>query len=142
MANGSAPAGSSNIRKFEEIGTHPAANHNAIAEALTFHHGVGVERKAARLRYLTARWADRLRPLERIVIHTSPDPALSCAIGTVQIKALPTSDVGAKLWNTYRIFATPIVHPEFEGLRVTPNVFTTIDEIDQFGEAMEKLAKS
>ena len=23
-----------NIRKFEEIGTHPAANHNAIAEAL------------------------------------------------------------------------------------------------------------
>ena len=24
------------IRKFEEIGTHPAANHNAIAEALTF----------------------------------------------------------------------------------------------------------
>src|SRR5262249_15717461 len=25
------------IRKFEEVGTHPAANHNAIAEALAFH---------------------------------------------------------------------------------------------------------
>ena len=34
------------IRKFEEIGTHPAANHNAIAEALTFHEGIGSERKA------------------------------------------------------------------------------------------------
>ena len=40
------------IRKFEEIGTHPAANQNAIAEALTFHEGIGAERKAARLRYL------------------------------------------------------------------------------------------
>src|SRR5215213_2990599 len=35
------------IRKFEEIGTHPAANHNAIAEALTFPEGIGAQRKAA-----------------------------------------------------------------------------------------------
>ncbi len=46
------------IRKFEEIGTHPAANHNAIAEALAFHDGIGIERKAARLRYLRDRWAN------------------------------------------------------------------------------------
>jgi selenocysteine lyase/cysteine desulfurase len=65
------------------------------------------------------------------------DPALGCAIGTVQIKGIPTGDVGAKLWNDHRIFATPIVHPEFEGLRVTPNVYTTIDEVDRFAEAME-----
>ena len=49
-----------NIRKYEEIGTHPAANHNAIAVALAFHRGIGVERKAARLRYLRNRWAKRL----------------------------------------------------------------------------------
>src|SRR4029079_460727 len=48
------------IRKFEEIGTHPAANHNAIAEALSFHEGMGIERKSARLRYLRNRWANRL----------------------------------------------------------------------------------
>jgi selenocysteine lyase/cysteine desulfurase len=48
-----------NIRKFEEIGTHPAANHNAIAEALAFHQAIGTERKAARLRYLNDRWAKR-----------------------------------------------------------------------------------
>ncbi len=29
------------IRKFEEIGTHPAAPYLAIAEALTFHQGIG-----------------------------------------------------------------------------------------------------
>jgi len=62
------------IRKFEEIGTHPAANHNAIAEALGFHEGIGSERKASRLRYLRNRWADRLRANPRIRIHTSMDP--------------------------------------------------------------------
>jgi selenocysteine lyase/cysteine desulfurase len=131
-----------NIRKFEEIGTHPAANHNAISEALVFQQGIGMERKAARLRYLKNRWAERLMKNPRIVVHTSLDPALSCAIGTVQIKGIPTGDVGSKLWNDHRIFATPIVHPEFEGLRVTPNLYTTIDEIDRFADVMEKLAKS
>ncbi|MEE8278717.1 MAG: aminotransferase class V-fold PLP-dependent enzyme, partial [Thermoanaerobaculia bacterium] len=48
------------IRKFEEIGTHPAANTLAIAEALTFHQGLGPSRKEARMIYLRDRWARRL----------------------------------------------------------------------------------
>ncbi len=139
------PAGTGqakDIRKFEEIGTHPAANHNAVSEALVFTRTIGMERKAARLRYLRNRWAERLMKNPRIVLHTPLDPTLSCAIGTVQIKGIPTGDVGAKIWEKQRILATPIVHPEFEGLRVTPNVYTTLDEIDIFADTMEKLAKS
>jgi hypothetical protein len=26
------------------------------------------------------------------------------------------------------------VHPEFKGIRITPNVYTTLDEIDLFGD--------
>ena len=65
------------IRKFEEIGTHPAANHNAIAEAIVFHRGIGAERKSARLRYLRDRWMKRLSADSRFVVNTSFDPALS-----------------------------------------------------------------
>src|SRR5262247_3377228 len=49
-----------NIRKYEEIGTHPAANHNAIAVAMAFNRGIGMDRKAARLRFLRDRWAKQL----------------------------------------------------------------------------------
>ncbi len=139
------PAGAArakDIRKFEEIGTHPAANHNAIAEALAFHDSIGSERKAARLRYLRNRWADQLRPNPRIRIHTSMDPAQSCAIGTVQIVGVPTAKVVAQLWDKWRIIATPIVHAEYEGERVTPNVYTTIEEIDTFAKAMNEIGKS
>jgi isopenicillin-N epimerase len=130
----------SDIRKFEEIGTHPAANHNAIAEALTFHEGIGVERKAARLRYLRDRWARRLAEHPKIRIHTNLDPAHSCAIGTVQAVAVPTPKVVEQLWAKWRIIATPIVHAEYEGVRVTPNVYTTLEEVDTFAAAMEEIA--
>jgi selenocysteine lyase/cysteine desulfurase len=128
------------IRKFEEIGTHPAANHNAIAEALTFHEGIGVERKAARLRFLRDRWARRLAQQPRVRIHTNLDPAHSCAIGTVQITGVATAGVVDELWKRWRIIATPIVHAEYEGVRVTPNVYTTLEEIDTFAAAMEQIA--
>ena len=128
------------IRKFEEIGTHPAANHNAIAEALAFHQGIGIERKAARLRYLRDRWAKRLAANAKIRIHTNLQPAHSCAIGTVQMLGTPTPKVVERLWARWRIIATPIVHPEYEGVRVTPNVYTTLDEIDTFAAAVEELA--
>ncbi len=129
-----------NIRKFEEIGTHPAANHNAIAEALVFHHGIGAERKAARLRYLKERWARRLRG-GRFQLHTSLDPVLSCAIGTIGIEGIPPGTIGSKLWDKWRIIATPIAHEEYGGVRVTPNVYTTLDEVDTFADAMETIAK-
>jgi isopenicillin-N epimerase len=136
-----AEAKSGDIRKFEEIGTHPAANHNAIAEALTFHEGIGSERKAARLRYLRNRWADRLSRSAKFRIHTNLDPAHSCAIGNVQVVGVPTNKVVAHLWEKWRIIVTPINHAEYEGIRVTPNVYTTIEEVDTFVGALEKVAQ-
>jgi isopenicillin-N epimerase len=130
------------VRKFEEIGTHPAANHNAIAEALTFHEGIGSDRKAARLRYLRDRWVNRLKVQPRIRLHTNLDPAHSCAIGTVQLTGVPTAKVVSRLWERWRIIATPIVHAEYEGVRVTPNIYTTLEEVDTFAGAMEAIVKN
>ena len=69
------------IRKFEEIGTHPAANHNAITEALIFNENMGIDRKAARLRYLRDRWATALGSHRQIQILHNPAPEMSCGIG-------------------------------------------------------------
>ena len=126
-----------NIRKFEEIGTHPAANHNAIGEALTFHNGIGAERKAARLRYLRDRWMRRLEGQPGVVLHTSFDPEMSCGLANVGIAGINPGDLSAHLWNTQKIIVTPIGHEACSGIRVTPNVYTMLDEIDRFAEAME-----
>ena len=135
------PEMNGNIRKFEEIGTHPAANHNAIAEALSFHEGIGAERKAARLRYLFQRWAKRLEHLPRVRILTPYDPAQSCGLASVAIDGMDPNKLVAYLWDTHRIIVTPIVHKEFSCMRVTPNVYTTTLEIDRFGEVMEDVLR-
>jgi len=131
-----------NIRKFEEIGTHPAANHNAIAEALTFHEGIGIERKSARLRYLKDRWARRLENQKGVKVLTSFDPEQSCGLATVAVEGVNVRGLAEHLWKDRRIIVTPIVHDEFSGLRVTPNVYTTLSEIDTFADAMEAVIKS
>jgi selenocysteine lyase/cysteine desulfurase len=136
-----APTKAKDIRKFEEIGTHPAANHNAIAEALSFHEGIGTDRKAARLRYLRDRWIEKLQNNPRIRIHTNLDPRQSCAIGTVQITTVPTAKAVTLLWDKWRIIATPIVHAEYQGIRVTPNVYTTLEEVDTFADAMTRISQ-
>jgi selenocysteine lyase/cysteine desulfurase len=127
-----------NVRKYEEIGTHPAANHNAISAALAFHRGIGAERKAARLRWLRDRWAKRLVAADpRVRVLTPLNDTESCGIGLVHVEGLDTEKLQAWLWEKNRVMTTPIVHPEFNGLRITPNVYTTPDDIDVFCGRME-----
>jgi selenocysteine lyase/cysteine desulfurase len=130
-----APEQDDNIRKYEEIGTHPAANHNAISAALAFHRAIGADRKIARLRWLRDRWAKRLLASnDRVKVLTPLDSPYSGAICLFTVEGMDMPKLGGWLNAEHRIVTTPIVHPEFSGIRITPNVYTTPDEIDMFGD--------
>src|SRR5437763_13217034 len=131
----------SDIRKFEEIGTHPAAPKLAIGEALVFHNGIGGKRKEARLRYLSRYWMNRLKDVPKVRFNTSFDPNQSCAIANVQIEGTNPEAVTKYLFDKHHIFTVPIVHEEFQGIRITPNVYTTLGELDRFCEQMEMIAR-
>lgn len=131
-----------NIRKFEEIGTHPSAQRNAITEALNFHDSIGSERKAARFRYLRQRWSRRLEQLPGVKLLTKDDPEHSCAIGAISVAGFPAAKLGEHLMSQHRIFTVPIsMEGEYDALRITPNVYTTLEEIDTFASVMEKIIK-
>ena len=123
-----------NIRKYEEIGTHPAANHNAISVALTFHQAIGADRKVARLRYLRDRWAMPLHGRERP--GEGADAAQLARQRRDRLRhhrrARPGQAAGAGCSTSTASSRRSIVHPQFSGLRITPNVYTTPAEIDTF----------
>jgi selenocysteine lyase/cysteine desulfurase len=126
------------IRKFEQVGTHPEANTLAVAEALAFHQAIGDERKAARLRHLRDTWALRLLESSgRVRLHTSLKPSHSCGIATVQIEGVDSVALAEWLRREHAIVVVAIVHAQFEGIRVSPSVYTTPAEIDRFASAME-----
>jgi selenocysteine lyase/cysteine desulfurase len=130
-----APEQDENIRKYEEIGTHPAANHNAISAALAFHRAIGAERKIARLRWLRDRWAKRLlAESDRVRVLTQLDSPHGGGIGFFTVEGLDMAKLNGWLLEKHRIVNTHIDHPEFNGLRITPNVYTTPDEVDVFAD--------
>ncbi|HMO82262.1 MAG TPA: aminotransferase class V-fold PLP-dependent enzyme [Pyrinomonadaceae bacterium] len=129
------------IRKFEEIGTHSAAMRLAIGEAILFQNAIGGKRKEERLRYLSRYWMNRLKDVPKVSFNTSFDPAQSCAIGNFRIDGVDPVQLGSYLMSKHKIFTTPIVHPEFTGTRITPNVYTTLWELDRFCSVVEDVAK-
>jgi selenocysteine lyase/cysteine desulfurase len=130
------------IRKFEEIGTHSAAPKLAIGEALVFHNAIGGKRKEARLRYLSRYWMNKLKDVPKIRFNTSFDPNQSCAIANVHIEGTDPKAVTKYLFDKHHIFTVAIVHAEFQGIRITPNLYTTLSELDRFCEVMTGIAKS
>ena len=129
------------IRKFEEIGTHSAAPKLAIGEAILFHKGIGPKRKEARLRYLSRYWMNKLKDLPNVRFHTSFEENQSCGIANIEIVDIDPGALGSYLMDRHKIFTTPIIHDEFKGIRVTPNVYTTLKELDRFCGVMEMVAK-
>ena len=129
------------IRKFEEIGTHPAAPRLAIGESILYHRGVGPKRKEERLRYLKDHWVNQLKDLPNVRFHTSMDPRQSCGLANVEIVGIEPGAIGSYLMDKHKIFTTPIVHPEFKGIRITPSVYTTLQELDRFCDVMSHVAK-
>ena len=128
-----------NIRKFEEIGTHPAAMHNATLQALEFHEQIGHERKFARFRYLKNRWAERLSKIPGARMTVGLQPNLSGAFGTIQFDSIKPEKLGDALLSKHNIFVTPITGPGFNGIRVSANVYTSVEEIDRFCAAVEEI---
>ncbi len=129
-----------NIRKFEQIGTYPLAIPNAIGEAITFHESIGGERKAARLRFLRHRWMEQVKDLPKVRFYTADDDVQAGALGTMGIDSIGAAELTDLLQERYSIHVRPrFVEGEWEGIRVTPNVFSTLGDVDTFARGIREL---
>jgi isopenicillin-N epimerase len=138
-----------NIRKFEQVGTQQVAPKAAIGEALAFHQAIGAERKAARLRFLTLRWANQVKDLPRVKIYTSLEKGQSWGLAYIGVDGIEARRLNDFLWNKYRIIGQAMVkapYPgqqfDYQGTRITPNVYTTLQEIDAFVDAIKDAVKN
>jgi selenocysteine lyase/cysteine desulfurase len=132
---------SEDIRKFENLGTRSFPIEAAISVSINFHRGIGIKRKEERLRYLKNYWAEKISKFPKVKLNTSLKREYSGAIGNFIIEGMEPAQIIDKLFADHKIYTTPIVHDEFKGVRVTPNVYTSLGELDIFVGAVEKIAK-
>ncbi|TAG71342.1 MAG: aminotransferase class V-fold PLP-dependent enzyme, partial [Runella slithyformis] len=132
--------GDDDIRKLNHTGTHPVHTDLAIADAIRFHQEIGIERKEARLRYLQNYWTSKVRTNPRILVNTPAEAARSCGIANVGIKGMTPANLAKTLLEKYKIWTVAIDYANVQGVRVTPHLYTSLQELDAFVRALQELA--
>lgn len=130
------------IRKFEHLGTRPFYIEQAIGKAIDFHDMLGPERKEKRLHYLKNYWMEKVRQIPKVTINTSLQPKWGCAIGSVRVEGKGILEMDYYLFNNYKIHTVAIDWENIHGVRITPNVYTTIQNLDVLVEGITAFAKS
>ena len=130
----------SDIRRLNHIGTHACATDLTIEDAIDFYNMIGAERKEKRLRYIQQYWTSRVKNIPKIIINTPTDDKRSCGIANVGIAGMTPADLAKRLMDEHNIFTVAIDTANVHGCRITPNVYTTLEELDAFVAALKKLA--
>ena len=129
------------IRKFENLGTRPFFIEQAIGKAIEFHEMIGIERKEKRLHYLKNYWMEKVKNVPKVKINTSLNPKWGCAIGNVGVEGKKPGELDSFLFDKYKIHAVGIEWENIHGVRITPNVYTTIKNLDLLAEGIIAFAK-
>jgi len=131
---------SNDIRKFETIGTRSFPIEQGIGEAINFHTAIGSKRKEERIRYLKNYWAEKVKSIPKVKIHTSFQAKYSCAICGVSIDGMTPAALEAELFNKYKIHSVGIVWDNVSCVRITPHVYTRLQDLDKFAKALTEIA--
>ena len=131
---------SDDIRKFEGLGTRSIPHEMAIAHALDFHNAIGTARKEARLRFLKDYWMDRVRKIEGVSILSPKKHSLSSALGLFAIDGWKPTEIAAELETKHKVHVVAIDWENIHGVRVTPNVYTSLRDLDRLVEGIADIA--
>lgn len=128
------------IARLNHVGTHPVYHDLSIENAIEYYAMLGAERKEARLRYLQEYWSSKVRTHPNIVVNTPKESFRACGIANVGLKNLKPHELAKQLMDRYQIFTVAIDYANVQGCRISPNVFTTTQELDVFVKALQELA--
>ena len=118
----------------------------ATGYSLDLHNLIGSQRKQQRLHYLKTYWMEKVKDVKGIYFKTSTNLAFSCAIGVFGIEGKKASSLAEELYSKWKIHTVAIERDGISGVeapmnhvRVTPNVYTTLDELDRSVEAIRAM---
>ncbi len=133
---------SEDIRKFEALGTRSFAIEQAIGKAIDMHLLIGSERKRERLFFLKNYWAEQAARIPGVKVHTSLKKEFSGAIGLVSVDGKKPEELERHLFETSKIHTVGINWEQVHGVRVTPNVYTQLRELDKLVLSIRKFAET
>ena len=130
------------INRLNHIGTHPVHTDLTINDCMDYYEMIGAERKEARMYFLQNYWTSKVRNLPKIIINTPADASRSCGIANVGIEGISPADLAKRLMTEHKVFTVAIDYANVHGCRITPNLYTTTKELDQFVQALKTMSNN
>jgi selenocysteine lyase/cysteine desulfurase len=127
---GDASHAQGDIMRLGHFSVMPPAPILAIEDALEFHYAIGARNKEQRLRYLTSYWLERVRVVPGVRIFTPSNPLRYGALGAFGIQGMPATEVARRLMSDYRIFTVVRGIGQEQCVRVTPHLYTSLEDLD------------
>lgn len=133
------------VSKRVHVGTSNFAAVLAIPHALDFHEAIGGANKEARLRYLRQLWTHEAESMSHIELLGGLDEESWTGMASFRLvgrnSAEDVTELQQRLEKSFGIF-TVVRKGLASGycIRVTPQVFTTPDELAQLVDALKRLA--
>jgi isopenicillin-N epimerase len=127
-------------RKFEVYGQRDDPRLVAIESAVDFLTLIGVDRVEARMRLLAGRLQEQLAQIPTVRMKTNREPELSAGVIKFELSNMPIQRAYDTLWERNRISIAMTAAGESRGLRFSPHIYNSREEIDRAVAAVQALA--
>ncbi len=129
------------IRKLGHFGTLATPTVMTIPAARAFNEMITLPVKEKRLRYLQNYWTSRAKKIERVSVTTPTEPARSCALASFKIEGQEANETVKMLYDKCKVFTVIRQLEDEQVVRVTPNLYNTVRDLDKLLEGLENLSK-
>jgi selenocysteine lyase/cysteine desulfurase len=127
-------------RKFEVFGQRDDPRVAALEAAVDFLNLIGVPAVEARVRALATHAKTQLMNLGNVELKTNMEPALSGGVVKFRLRNVPTRRAYETLWERHRISIAMTNSGDSEGLRFSPHIYNSFEQIDSAVAAVRALA--
>jgi selenocysteine lyase/cysteine desulfurase len=126
-------------RKFEVVGQQDDPRVASLEAAIDLLNMIGMRQVEARVRALASRAKCALTALPNVELKTNLEPELSGGVVKFRLKDVPTQQAYDTLWRKHRLAIAMTPGGQSEGLRFSPHIYNSCDEIDQAVAAVRAL---
>jgi isopenicillin-N epimerase len=127
-------------RKFEVFGQRDNPRLVAVEASLDFLALIGMPHIEGRMRALCTRLKEQLRDIPGVELKTNVEPALSGGVVKFNIKKMETKPAYDELYKRHRLAIAQTPAGDAKGLRFSPHVYNTMEEMDRAVAAVREIA--
>jgi selenocysteine lyase/cysteine desulfurase len=126
-------------RKFDVVGQRDDPRVAAFEAAVDFISLIGIQKVEARTRMLASHLKRRLLSVPGVRLKTNVEPELSGGVVRFVPGDRPLPEIYDRLWTKHRIALLMTPAGDSSGLRFSPHVYNSIEELDRAAEAVREV---